>query len=97
VTKIKNVCLHLCSDVVYVCSRSDSPERGINCDDEKPVGLTRRQRGLLCRRYHRDMINVVRQAATATLAACRHQLNDERWNCPLHSRSVVDHIANAGQ
>lgn len=44
--------------------------------------LVRRQRVLLCRSQP-ELTSVIRQAATQAVAECRHQFNEEIWNCPL--------------
>jgi len=79
-----------------VCSWTGSAERA-SCDEL--VGLTRRQIGLLCRRYP-DLVDAVWHASVAVINECQHQLRNERWNCPLvddTAADVLNHLANAGR
>ena len=64
--------------------QSDDVTQDIVCHGSK-AWLVRRQRSLLCnsQRESREMIKAIRLAAKQAIVECRHQFDNELWNCPL--------------
>jgi wnt family len=60
---------------------SDDVTRDMVCHGSK-AWLVRRQRSLLCN-SQLEMIKVIRLAAKQAVIECRHQFDNELWNCPL--------------
>jgi len=92
------VCVCVCVCVYYSASATVKESVSLSCDEL--VGLTRRQRSVLCRRHTASVVDVVRQAAAHVASQCQRLMRYERWNCPLFDvdgGKALNHLANAGR